>query len=65
MLDYVLDYKLATAAVIASGEGLGAFLQENMEADARNMIVFVGLFGVGYCFDNTETAKEVRVSLQS
>jgi len=58
MFLYMLDHKLATASVIATGGGLGAFLQETMDSDTRAAIMIVGLFGLAYCVDNWTNAKE-------
>lgn len=58
MFLYMLDHKLATASIIAAGGGLGAFLQENMDRDTRSAIMVIGLFGLAYCLDNWDNAKE-------
>jgi len=58
MFDYILNHKMATAALIATGGGLEAFLTENMDETTRNIIMVVGMFGASYCLNSYENARE-------
>jgi hypothetical protein len=58
MFLYILDHKLATASIIATGGGLAGFLQENMDSDTRTVVMLVGLVGLAYCVDSMANARE-------
>jgi len=58
MFSYILDHKAATASILATGGGISAFLTESMDSDTRSMVMLIGIFGLAYCVDSEENAKE-------
>jgi outer membrane murein-binding lipoprotein Lpp len=56
---YVLDHKLATLALIATGGGAAGVLNENLDEDTRTSLMVAGVIGVFYCISNYEECADV------
>lgn len=65
MMFYMLRNPQATAAVLASGAGLAAFLEENLDSGTKAALLFAAAIGGGYCLDraNFQNCAEVAANL--
>jgi hypothetical protein len=65
MIFYMLRNPQATAAVLASGAGLAAFLEENLDSGTKAALFFAAAIGGGYCLDraNFQNCAEVAANL--
>jgi hypothetical protein len=65
MIFYMLSNPQATAAVLASGAGLAAFLEENLDSGTKAALLFAAAIGGGYCLDraNFQNCAEVAANL--
>jgi hypothetical protein len=65
MFAYIIEHKMATSAIIATGGGLGAFLQENMDESTRNGVMIIGILGLSYCLNNAQECASTTAELTS
>jgi septal ring factor EnvC (AmiA/AmiB activator) len=49
LASYVLNHKLAVAAVAATGAGIAGILADNLDDQERGAAVAAGILGAGYC----------------
>ncbi len=65
MMFYMLSNPQASAAVLASGAGLAAFLEENLDSGTKAALLLAAAIGGGYCLDraNFETCADVAATL--
>ena len=59
LASFLLDHKLATAAVIATGGGAATLLNENMDEDTKSTLQVVGVIGAVYCLANSSECADV------
>lgn len=58
VLGYVINHPWPSAAIIATGGGLAAFLQSSMDETTKNLLVTLGIIGAAYCIDNAANVRE-------
>lgn len=65
MILYMLANPQASAAVLASGAGLAAFLEENLDSGTKAVLLVAAAIGGGYCLDrdNFQSCAEVAATL--
>lgn len=65
MMFYMLSNPQASAAVLASGAGLAAFLEENLDSGTKAALLVAAAIGGGYCLDraNFQTCADVAATL--
>lgn len=59
LADFVLDHKMATVALLATGGGAATFINDNIDEDTKTVLRLAGLFGLGYCVENASECADV------
>jgi hypothetical protein len=62
---YMLANPQPSAAVLASGAGVAAVIDQNLDAGTKTMIALAGILGIAYCADqaNSQYCANVAVNL--
>jgi chromosome segregation ATPase len=56
---FLLDHKMATAAVIAAGGGAATLINENIDQDTKDTLRLIGVIGAIYCLANSSECADV------
>lgn len=60
---YIMNHKMATLSIIATGGGLAATLEENMDEDTKRILQGAGIVGAIYCIFNFKECTRVTTRL--
>ena len=63
LAEYVLEHKMATAAVLATGAGIGATVNENLDQETKDNLAAVGIVGGAYCVFNAEECADALAAV--
>lgn len=61
--EYVLDHKMITLSLIATGGGIVATLEENLDEDIKAILQGLGAIGAIYCILNPNECTEVTAKI--
>lgn len=59
LASYLLDHKMATAAVIAAGGGAATFINKSIDEDTKTTLRLVGIVGALYCLGSGSECADV------
>jgi hypothetical protein len=63
LAEYVLKHKMATAAVLATGAGIGATVDENLDQQTKDNLAAVGIVVGAYCVFNAEECADALAAV--